>query len=227
MKLSIFISIFAVCLVHGQSRGGVSSTMRSDLTGFKGSLRIKKNESSKETKGSVYLYENWNTIGVIVTNENKSMSMGGLNYDTESDVFVVKSSKDSVYMFDDTNLKEVVINKKRYKKYFNLEDGTQYYLEILARNNDIEILKKTNKKIRFGLLDPLTQISADDEYIAVKTYYLKKGDEISEIKLKKKPFCNVFGKESKAIKKFISNKNLSLSDERSLQVILNYYNTLL
>ena len=185
-----------------------------------------KNFEDTTIKGNVYLYENWNTVGVIVTSNDINLSIVGLNYDTKNNNFVAKVSEDSVYVFNNKDIKEVKINKNYFKPYKNNKDGSDKYYEVLAMSNDIEILNDNIKVVQKGKLNPITQVTEQDKYVNMPVYYLKMGDKINEIKLKNKSFSKHFGKKEKEIKSFINDKNLSLKDERNFQVILNYYNTL-
>ncbi len=185
-----------------------------------------RNFEDPTIKGSVYLYENWFTQGIITTKEDKNISIKGLNYETKNDSFVAKISTDSIYIFNDSNIKEVRINNDRFKKYFNQETNSLSFFQVLAVGKDIEILKLNSKKIKNGAINPLTQVKEHDKYINEFKYYLKRGQDIKEIKLKKNAFCRLFTEDSKSINSFISENNLSLKDERNLQVILNHYNTL-
>jgi hypothetical protein len=186
--------------------------------------------TSENIGGSLYLFDNWDTNGYLTTIADKKLSLYGMNYDTKSDAFVVKISKDSIFMFDDSQIKEVIIDNKRFKKYDNVPNIDQAdrksYLEVLANTNDIEILKFHGKILKLGIMNPLTQISTPDKYIDYHKIYFKKGATIKEIKLNKKEFSEQFDSKSKEIKKFISENKISLKEEKNLQKILNYYNSL-
>lgn len=185
-----------------------------------------KNPIYHQIQGTVYLYDNWLTYGVITTNENLNISLKGLNYDTSIDHFVAKISMDSVYKFDNSNIKEVIINKVKFKKYLSTEFNRKVYFQVIAIGKEIEFLKRTTKKLTPGILNPMTQVASPDKYVNKTTYYIFRENELKEMRLRKKAFCKLFGENSKVINKYISDKNLSLNEDRNLQVILNYYNTL-
>lgn len=195
------------------------SALRANLTGawiF--------NTKTNNVDGSVYLFENWNTYGIIKTNTNQNLALSGLNYDTKTDSFVAKVSEDSVYVFNNSDIKEVVINRKLFKSFLNL--GEPSYYEVLATSNNIKILKKHKKILKKGLLDPLTQKASSDKYVDKSTYYSFKDHKMEELKLSIKSFINVFGDKSEDIKKFISKNKFSIKEEKNFQAILNFYNTL-
>ncbi len=184
-----------------------------------------RNYDATTTEGSVYLFEDWKTVGIITNVDGKNLSIKGLNYDTKNDVILAKISNDSVYMFNNAVIKEVIINKRKFKRYQNI-DNQATYMEVLAMNNDIEILKKNGKKIKKGTKDPLTQVTAANRYLDDYKIFFKKGDVVNEIKLKKKSFAKLFGKHSKEISDYMSKMKISAKDETKLQMILNYYGTL-
>ncbi|MBT8259904.1 MAG: hypothetical protein HKO92_08955 [Flavobacteriaceae bacterium] len=178
------------------------------------------------TKGSEYLYDNWSTNGIITTYDDKTISLKGLNYDTRINHFVAKIKNDSIYIFDNKNIKEVLLNKVKFKKYIHPKYNMNTYFQVLAIGKDMEILKRSVKKLKSGVLNPLTQKSTPNTYINKSTYYLFSNGEMKEIKLKKKHFVRLFGDYSKPISTFISENKLSVNKEKNLQVILNFYNTL-
>jgi len=184
-----------------------------------------RNVVTTKTEGTVYLFEDWKTQGVITNVDGKNLSIKGLNYDAKNDAILAKISKDSVYMFNNAVIKEVIINKRKFKRYQNIDNDASY-MEVLAMNNNIEILKRNGKKIKKGIKDPLTQVTAPDRYLDDNKIYFKQGNVVQEIKLKNKSFAKLFGEHSKEISNYMSKMKISVKDETKLQMILNYYGTL-
>lgn len=203
-----------------------SARVKNDYSAFKANLSGAWifNNVTNNVNGNVYLFENWNTYGIIRTNTNQNLVLSGLNYDTKTDSFVAKVSEDSVYVFNNADIKEIIINKKLFKSYLNL--GEPSYYEVLATSNNIEILKKHEKILKKGMVDPLTQKASPDKYIDKYSYFSFKDGKIEELKLSIKPFTNIFGEKSEDIKKYISKNNFSIKEDKNFQAILNYYNTL-
>ena len=137
----------------------------------------------------------------------------------------MKVSNDSVYIFDNAGIKEVRLNNKRFKEY-SLK-GKKTFLEVIAFNKNIEILKEYVKRIKKSSLNPMTQVKPNDCYVNKETLYVKKGDVIKELKLNKKAFGRLFNKEdAKKVLNFIKENDINIKDENRLQTILNYHNTL-
>ncbi|MFH6768110.1 hypothetical protein V8G56_05115 [Gaetbulibacter aquiaggeris] len=223
MRVVIIFLLF-ITFALGQNNSEVR--IRNDYSALNQNLSgawIYNNEVNN-VQGSFYLFKDWSIQGILITNNDQNLSLTGLNYDTKTNSFVAKVSEDSVYVFNNENIKEVIINRKKFKRYLNT--GMKTYFEVVAVSNDIEILKKYEKKLKKGILNPFTQQTSPDNYVDVITYYFYNHGKIKELKLAKKPFINMFGEKSEAIKKYISKNNVSIKDERNFQTILNYYNTL-
>ena len=227
MKFVFFVLFaFATCDFHAQDDGVIGAglfNLTSNSSYTSGSWV--RNFEDTTIEGSVYLFEDWDTKGIIINADGKNLSISGLNYDTKNDAILAKISNDSVYMFNNANIKEVIINKKRLKRYRDNRNQTSY-MQVLAMNNNIEILKKNEKKIKKGLKDPLTQVKERDRYLNVYRMYFKKGNTIKEFKLKNKTFSKLFGIHAKEISDYMSKMKISVKDETKLQMVLNYYGTL-
>ncbi|SHI34342.1 hypothetical protein [Algibacter luteus] len=174
--------------------------------------------------GSMYLYDNWKSYAIISTQNDKKLIINDLNYDTKNNKFCVKVSNDSVYVFDNASIKEVRLNNKTFKEY-SLQ-GKRTFLEVIAFNEDLEILKWHTKIVKKGNLNPLTQVKEKDRYVNKEILYSKKGNVIKELKLNKKAFSNLFSKDAKMVLNFIKDNNINIKDEKRLQTILNFQNSL-
>ncbi len=176
-------------------------------------------------EGSVYLYDSWKSYAIVTTrDDDKNLIIKDLNYDTKHNNFVVKVTNDSVYVFNNALIKEVRLNNKIFKEY--ILKGEKRFLEVVAFNNSFEVLKNYDKVIRKGKLNPLTQVKDTDCYIKKETIYINKGISIAEIKLNKKTFTKLFGKDAKQVRDFINDNSINVKDEKKLQTILNFQNTL-
>ncbi|MDC1470037.1 hypothetical protein N8341_02385 [Flavobacteriaceae bacterium] len=187
---------------------------------------IVNNASAAKIQGTFYLLEDWVSKGYLTRIDGKVVTVLGLNYDTKSDAFVVKVSNDSIFKFNDTTIKEVNLGNMKFRRYSNVMNAKQSYLEVLANTNDIEILKYHGKQIKLGVKNPMTQASTPDKYVDVKRVFFKKGNKVTETKLSKKQFYKLFDDKSNLIKAYVSKNRMSLKDDKNLQKILNYYNTL-
>lgn len=228
MKFIItFILLTFVSYSFAQDNGVIGAglnNLTSDSAYTSGSWVTNYQDTS--IKGSVYLFEDWSTKGIITTQSDRNLVIEGLNYDTLNDNFVVKVSTDSVFIFNNTDIKEININNHKFKAYSTSNTSTKSYFEIIAVGHDVEFLKQYEKKIKKGKLDPLTQLLEQDKYVETYTYFFKSGNELKEIKLNKKSFSKLFGEHKDKIKAFIESEHLAIKEEKNIQVVVNYYNTL-
>lgn len=185
-----------------------------------------KSTTPDDVIGTVYLHDDWNTFGTVSLQNGVNFSMNGLNYDTLNDHMVVKMSGDSIYIFEDSNVKEIKIRNKSFKKVTVTNTEMNGFYEILGIGNNVEILKKHTKRIKRSIKDPLSQIIKPDVYVNDETYYFKTGDTMKSFKFKARPFFALFGDEGEELKQFCDDNNIKFKDERVIQRILNYYNTL-
>lgn len=223
---NLFFVFVLLSVTISSSQQEDSSRITNDYSGFavNSTGAWLKNKVDNTIKGSVYLYEEWDAKGTVKTRKGDLIKINDLNYDTENDNFVVKFSKDSLYVFDNKDIDEVVMNNRKFKEY--TLDNEDRLLEVLAFNDDLEIVKKHYNIIKKGLTDPLTQKKDKDTYIKKYTVYLKKGDSFEEIRISKKSFSKLFGKNAKKVREYISKNDMSLKDDKNLQKILNFNNTL-
>lgn len=222
-----FFRILIICLVSTTSfaQYDVTTVGNTDMATNTTGLWVVTNDTTEDIEGSVYLYDSWKSYAILITQDNdKKLVIKDLNFDTKHNNFVVKVTPDSVYVFNNALIKEVRLNNKNFKEY--TLKGEKRFLEVIAFNTDYEILKNYNKEISKGQLNPLTQVKGTDRYIVKETIYYKEGNSIKEIKLSKKSFSNIFGKDAKKVRGFINANKINVKDEKKIQTVLNFQNTL-
>lgn len=224
---TLFISLFLLNVLVVFAQRDDSTRITNDYSGLSANAAGAwiSNPIDDGVEGSVYLYDNWESSAVVTTQDaDKKLVIKDLNYDTKHSNFVVKVTNDSVYVFNNALIKEVRLNNKKFKQY--TLRGKKRFLEVVAFNNNFEFLKNYEKVIRKGKLNPLTQVKETDRYILKEIIYYKKGNSIKEIKLNKKTFTKLFGKDAKNVRGFINENNINVKDEKNIQTILNFQNTL-
>lgn len=231
-KIIQFIIFISVLTGYGQSNfltGTDINNNATNITSYNSGtyINIGNSKARSKVKGTPYLFESWNNISVITTQDDQKFKIINLNYDTKSDLFVAKISQDSVFMFKPSYLKEVTINNRRFKKYLNQETALFNYYEVIATNDETEILKRNQKVLRIGITNRLTMEKANDYFILKEDYYLNKDGNLTELSIKKKNILRLFGDRSQTVNKFISNNKLSIKEDADLRKIFNYYESLL
>ena len=188
--------------------------------------KTRNNSSNEKVQGSPYLFEDWETVAIITTQEDKKYKIRKLNYDTKLDLFVAKISQDSVFSFKPTYLKSVVINNRQFKKYLNQKSSLFDYYEVISEGKNVQLLKRDIKVIRQGIINHLTMEKETDYYILRTKYYVNDHGKIKELLLKKKKILQIFGDQSQNMKKYLSENNLSIKKENDLKKIFNFYDSL-
>ena len=190
---------------------------------------ITSRPASSEIKGSPYLFKSWNNIAKVHI-DKKSYVLNDFNYNIDKDRFEAKFSNDSVLIVNLRNVKKIVINNMSLKPFFNSETQRKSFFEELYNNDGTVLLKKYSVKIKEGSVNPMTLAKTrPDEYIKVKTYYLKKkgSDLLKKVKLKKSTILDMLGKEyANDIKGYAKKNKLKYNNANDLNKILQYYKML-
>ena len=230
-KIIQFVVLINVLIGYGQSNTLLGSGVNNDvnISIYTSGTYVNIGGDRVKTKvgGSPYLFDSWDNISVITTQEDKKYKIQNLNYDARSDIFEAKISQDSVFKFNPSYIKEITINNRRFKKYLNQETGLFNYYEIISSVSDTKILKRNEKVIRIGVTNRLTMEKENDYFILRENYFLNKSGKLTEFSLKKKSILRLFGNKSQMINKFISNNKLSIKEDADLRKIFNYYESIL
>ncbi|MBT8385698.1 MAG: hypothetical protein KJO83_08290 [Bacteroidia bacterium] len=231
-KFIQFIILISALWGYSQSNfltGADINNSSASITNYNSGTYLKTGGSKtiSKVKGTPYLFDDWNNISVVTTLDDQKFKIVNLNYDTKSDLFVAKISQDSVFMFKPNYLKEVTINNRRFKKYLNQETALFNYYEVIAANDNTEILKRNQKVLRIGITNRLTMEKESDYFILKEDYYLNKSGNLTELSIKKKNILKLFGNKSQSVKKYISDNKLSIKEDVDLRKIFNYYESLM
>lgn len=192
-----------------------------DLTVGNAGLWIKPSKRA-EIKGDIYLFKDWNNIASIITGQGEKYKVKNINFDTNQKMFATKVATDSVFVFSREAIKQVMINNKIFKRYS--KDFVYDYYQVVASGKGKEVLKQNFKVIKKGSKDPFTNTLKSDEYVLKSKYFFNSISGITEIKLKKKPFLNLFGDDSKIIKEIISQQKINLKKDSDIVDLFKIYN---
>jgi hypothetical protein len=189
---------------------------------------LKSVSTLSKIQGSIYLFENWTAYATLLTENGKIFSITNLNYDTKTNRFVSKMAKDSVFVFNPSALKEVLINKKKYKRFPSSVNNFDFsYYNIIARVKKSYILKETKKILKEGVLNKLSQKRSPSKYIPSSKYYYYDKEGFKKLRLKKKYILNLLESDKrKKVKEYAKTNSLSFKKDEDLKVILDFYNKL-
>lgn len=177
--------------------------------------------SSKEIKGSPFLFDNWNNLSIITLTNDKDYRLSNINFDIKRKKFVSKISDKKLFIFE--NIKEATIKGREYIKI-----NDNFYQKIFYKEQGLSLLKKNKLKEIKPVINKMTyQVIKKGKYKKTEEYFVIRGNELKEVKLKKSYILKEFSKDSKVkVEKFSKQESLSFKDEGDLFKIFKYYNSL-
>lgn len=180
----------------------------------------------KPIDGTVYIYDDWRNNAVIETSEGRQLRFNNnLNFNARRNAFESKLGKDSIFTFDFTNIKRMVVNNKTFKNVYSPVDGSYRIFEIIVENDQFAIYKDYEIDIKEGNPNPMLA-QANDKFVMKDTYYVKKGKSFKKFRMRKSDFLKLAGKKSDDLEAFAKKNNLNFRDEDDLEKIASYYATL-
>lgn len=196
-----------------------------------GSMRTMDIKSKpKETKGSYYYNDKWYN-GTIKLFSGEEVQAYPLKYDMKMNQIDIKVNN-TIKVISIGAVKEITWLKPngKYEILKNLsiyKDLEGYgFLSVLSEGK-LSLLKKTELNLLDANYNTAMDVgSQSDKYVKKEIYYIKSGDEIIQIKKKKKNILNKFEDKAEKVELFASENNLNFKDDVDLEKIFNYYNSL-
>ncbi len=226
MKRIIFPSIFLLINLV-QSQTNMQTDFRSALSGETSNFGTSffYNQPSKVILGSAYLFDQWDNDAEIQTLSGERFLVRNINLNISRNAFEAKiNDNDSIFSFNFNNIKQILINGKSYKNYFNNEDNKVY--ELVYIGNTFSILKGFSVKLVSGSGNPMLNRS-NDKYVKKESYFIRSSDSkiIQSFRFNKRSLNKLFNTSQKDISNidlFIQSNNLSYKDEKDVISILEY-----
>ena len=182
-------------------------------------------ENINLVRAKIYYYPTYNNTGSIITTTGRKYSITNINFNIYSNNFDSKMSADSIYVFDNNQIKSVKINNRIFKTYFNSEVSRNRMYEVIYESDNVTLLRK-DKMVYTEVRDPLNVNKPKINYKKEVNYYVKKADNLKKIVLKKKSMLKLFNDEKNMVADYAKKNNLSFKNERDVSMILKYYNSL-
>ncbi|SDB66841.1 hypothetical protein SAMN03097699_3296 [Flavobacteriaceae bacterium MAR_2010_188] len=225
MKFTILIfSLLITALAISQNN--LAMEMRNDKDAVLGSqtmgVSMRIVNPARETDGSVYLFDKWENLIYIVTDQGDKMQLDNINLNVDKNVFESRFGGDSIFSFNFNNIDRFLVNNKEYKNYFWKDDNRVY--QVLAETDDFSVLKGFSVSFVEGSVDPMLNRSRD-RYVMKERYYIKRENSIKPFALRKGSVLKLFADDKSkksAIKQFVKDKNLSFNDEEDIDKIISY-----
>tara|TARA_B110000902_G_C14066519_1_gene497554 strand:- start:51 stop:743 length:693 start_codon:yes stop_codon:yes gene_type:complete len=178
-----------------------------------------------DIQGDSYLLNNWMSTMTIYTNQNKTFNIFNSNLDLLKNKFVSKVSNDSIFEYDNRNIKYVNLNNVIYKRYV-IEDKDQF-LAVIFNGKNASFLKKNSIFIDRGIVNPMTlKKMSEDKYVTKSKYFAYINGNIQEFRLSKGRVLSVLKDKKNMLKKFVKDNKLTYKTEEDILQIFKYYNSL-
>lgn len=154
----------------------------------------------KEIVGNIHVFKNWNNK-CILSIEGKVYKLANINLNILTNKFESQISKDSVFVFNFSTFDHILINNRKFKNFYDPKEHKNETFELIYDGEDVKILKRYEVGVKQNDPDPLMIRKNVDSYFKRTTYFIKKGEDISEIKLKKKSILALFNDKSNQVSK--------------------------
>ena len=221
--LTLIFLISNLVLSQTNTQTDFRSALTGESTNFGTSFFY--NQPSKVILGSAYLFDEWNNDGEIQTLTGERFLVRNINLNISRNAFEAKiNDNDSIFSFNFNNIKQIIINGKYYKNYFNNEDNRVY--ELVYSGKTFSILKGFTVKLVTGSGNPMVNRS-NDKYVKKESYFIRSSDKktIESFKMNKRSLNKLFENNLKDVSRilaFIDSGNLSYKDEKDVIRMLEF-----
>ena len=179
----------------------------------------------KKIVGNIYVFENWNNKCTIAIGA-EAFKLKNINLNMKTNRFEAQVGKDSMFAFNTSNIDYIYISNRKFKSFYMPQINKNRNFEIIYDGNDLKVLKGFEVGVKYNEPDPLMVKKNVDNYFTTHTYYIKKGEDVTEIKLKKKAILSLFNDKTDLVSKYVKENNLSYKSEKDLNKMFIYYDSL-
>lgn len=176
----------------------------------------------KGIEGNIHVFKNWNNK-CILSIQDKVYKLANINLNILTNKFESQISKDSVFVFNFPTFNHILINNRKFKNIYVQKEHKNEIFELIYDGEEIKILKRYEIGVKHNEPDPLMIRKNVDSYFKRITYYVKNGENIKEIKLKKKSILALFNNKAKIVSEFVAENKLSYKKEKDINKIFIYY----
>lgn len=235
-QIKVVISFVFFCVCLGVNAQGTDKVTEIRTTGdafldnlsnaFNGTgMWIKNHKVRNNIQGTPYLYENWFSYIEIFTEDNKSYKLPNSNFNLLNNKFCTRVNNDSIFTFNKDNLNFVKLNNKVFKK-IKLKNDQESFFEVLFDGKKNAFLKRYEKKIKKGKINPMTQKAiSKDKFVKYIEYYIYENEKLTRFKLKKSNILKILDNREKDIKNFVKSNEIDFKSEIDLIKLFKFYNS--
>ncbi len=175
--------------------------------------------ASEEVKGNPFLFEDWNTKGVVYS-KGKYFEVDKLNYNIHNEEIGALKEKESVFVYDTQYIDSVKIDNIRLHKL----DGK--FFEVLETGSKASLFKKYETRIVDGMINNMDGTIAPSRFVIMDDYYVLSQDKLQKFKPSKGSLDDIFGDQAQEMKKIMKSKKLNYKKQEGLISIFEAYNNL-
>ena len=175
--------------------------------------------ASEEVKGNPFLFEDWNTKGVVYS-KGKYFEVDKLNYNIHNEEIGALKEKESVFVYDTQYIDSVKIDNIRLHKL----DGK--FFEVLETGSKASLFKKYETRIVDGMINNMDGTIAPSRFVIMDDYYVLSQDKLQKFKPSKGSLDDIFGNQAQEMKKIMKSKKLNYKKQEGLISIFEAYNNL-
>jgi len=229
---SVLILIMGIFFAQISAQSNVSLVTQTSNTGVSfnnnayqfGAYTTFKNPY-RGIEGSVYLFKGWNNRVVIHTADNNKFFMRKVNLNLIRNTIEVKTSEDSLFIFNFNNINKFAINNRVFKNFYYNDNNRVY--EMIYESDELSLLKGFTIRLIEASPNPMNN-RPKDRYLQGHIYFIKRGDDIKKFALKKSKILRLIDDPEKVakLKDYALRNELSFKKEYDVRKILEYYNTL-
>lgn len=179
--------------------------------------------STRYTAGSSFLFEDWNNITVLTSENGEKLKLKNSNLFIDKNEFQTKSEEGEVYTLDGNFLKTVVINNRIFEKINFPQENGYKFLELVFNSNEKKLLKEYSLVLKENRLNASTTESVLNKTVS-NIYYVKTKGSFKEIKINKSSISNYLGISTKELKRYLNSSKLTLSNDEDLKELLRHFN---
>lgn len=179
--------------------------------------------STRYTAGSSFLFEDWNNITVLTSENGEKLKLKNSNLFIDKNEFQTKSEEGEVYTLDGNFLKTVVINNRIFEKINFPQENGYKFLELVFNSNEKKLLKEYSLVLKENRLNASTTESVLNKTVS-NIYYVKTKGSFKAIKINKSSISNYLGISTKELKRYLNSSKLTLSNDEDLKELLRHFN---
>jgi len=180
--------------------------------------------------------QNAETIGKLYTSKGKYVNTFFMRYNGYTDnmeLSLIDNGIDYFFLKKKPNSWYVVLGENQYKcyEYYDNNQNKLGFFVVLSENSKEEYSLFRKEKVLFkprvneknGFLS-----ATPDRFVKGKnSYFLKYGDKMMKVPKNKKEFFKLFHTKQDLLKSYIKKNRYSTSNQKDLNAIVTYYNSII